>query len=140
MNINNTSTSILLLTFLVILTFISCSKVEEEISDPRDIFTGSYISTTNRICIDVDPFTTDISYGANSNQVIWSNILGLEGDQDDVIGVITNNTITIPSQSIGPIRFEAVGQLLPNGNIEIASEAERGVVTIWCEFDFLVSE
>jgi len=126
---------------LLIATLTNCSEQETEVApDPRDLFVGTYTSNTNRYCNNEESIISKIAYGEKQNSVIWTNILGEEGSDDDVTATISGMMISVSKQQIGPFEFEASGQLLANGSIEISSIAIQGVATIWCDYEYQSSK
>ncbi len=75
--------------------------------------------------------------GALGTDVIWANAAGEDGTEDDLIGTVSGNTITINQQSIGGgIDMSGSGTLQDNGNIQMATVVHAGSIQVSCNITF----
>jgi len=81
----------------------SCNDDEEDIEpyvDPRDKFVGSWLCTEDNKKSTMIAYTVVISLDAsNSSQVLLANF-NLFGENESASGLVTNNLITVPLQTI----------------------------------------
>lgn len=122
----------LYVSLIIISLFIGACSDDAE---PNEIFLGSY--TAQKFCNDEDLFVSQIMPGALGTDVIWANAAGEDGTEDDLIGTVSGNTITINQQSIGGgIDMSGSGTLQDNGNIQMATVVHAGSIQVSCNITF----
>lgn len=135
-----TSQIVLLINLILAIILSSCSKEEvPEVIDPRDQFVGTYTSDINQWCNEKDTYTCEIKMGSTVNGVLWTNIIGEEGSDDDVEATISGNVITIPIQYIGTKEYEGEG-VLSNSTISISTRLVSGVAEVFCEYEISLKQ
>lgn len=135
MYLKTISTLSFLFSLTLLLTTISCTEEETpKPEDPRDQFIGTHSNNLNQWCNEVDTYTSEILMGNSSSAVVWTNILGEEGSDDDVNATIFGNKIKISSQLIGSKLYEGEGELI-DGKILMFTKLKSGIAEVFCEYE-----
>lgn len=139
MYLRTNSVLLLIINLVLLFSIISCAEEDEKIADPRDQFVGTYTSDINQWCNEKDTYTSEIKMGSTANGVLWTNIIGEEGSDDDVKATISGNVITIPIQYIGTKEYEGEG-VLSNSAISMSTRLVSGVAEVWCEYEISLNQ
>lgn len=108
--------------FTLAIIFFSCNPDDpndnpQPTEDPRDKFVGSWLCNENSSQFgQINPFYVTITLNqSNSSQIYLANFYQL-GSGQKVYGVVTNNTVTIPSQTVSSKSVSGSGTITNNNN------------------------
>jgi hypothetical protein len=106
----------LILIASVVSVFYACNPNDtpEPTGDPRDKFVGSWSCVENSHLNGNSTFSVTVSLNPNnSSQILLANFYQI-GTSQKVYGIVANNNVTVPSQTINSLSVRGSGNITAN--------------------------
>jgi hypothetical protein len=107
--------------FLVVILLFSFAACEIDEDDPnadlRDRFVGTWRFDESEVKSNLAFYNVSIAYDpSNSSQVLLTNFANV-GNFHSAYGIVTEDRITIPAQTVASLTISGIGNRITNGSI-----------------------